>query len=73
MLHRCTRLFHHHHYEGRAGGLDRVEVADAAEMSKCPFVPEPNGPISAARDVSADARPLNVNDLHTARHSADKA
>lgn len=74
MFHPCAhRHLHHHHYEGCAGGLDRVEVTDAAEMGKGPLVPEPNGPIPTARNVSADARPLNVNDLHAARQRRQNA
>lgn len=69
----CARHLHHHHYEGCAGGLDRVKVTDAAEMGKGPLVPEPNGPIPTARNVSADARPLNVNDLHAARQRRQHA
>lgn len=53
-----------HHDDCFVRGFHSIEMSDGPVVGKRSFVPELDGPIPAARHVSTDAWPLDVDHLH---------
>lgn len=61
-----------YHDQGCAGGPDGIEMVDDSQLGKGYLVPEPYGPVSSARDVRTNTRPLHINYLPFKRPSTQE-